>query len=147
MLFNGMIQLVPSDVTKAKLRSLLFLSVKNELADDQCGDHVTVAYKPSQEDAEVLTWWFRNGATFVPHSLRADDEICALFGTLEIDGEPQYEFGEVHITIGGNIPPVNSKRLTQETATRTEPIVGEFKLTLQIVEFDAVRTAIDGCVT
>lgn len=99
------------------------------LEPDQKGHHVTLAYKPTQQQLQVVRDIFKDKQLyFSPTEIRWDNEIAAMFGYIvESPAKPKQIGGMYHITLGGTIAPVNSARLESKYVGK-EKVFGAFPL-------------------
>jgi hypothetical protein len=146
--FNGMVQLlvVPEDLRDELREKVAPFSLspgsKNTMPATFTWHHVTWKFKPTGSELEQAQLMFGgldgNCVYFVPQDVRADYEICAVFGRVEVDGVLQPELK--HITIGGSVPPKESARLERDYVTTTswsryEDVPEKIGLCLNIVDF------------
>ncbi len=134
---NGMIQLLVESSFRWELLRMVPWDMENTMSPQQRGHHITLAYKPDDEEASRLREKYSQGQlTFNAKELRWSDEICALFGTVSLDGEEL--LGVRHITLGGSVPPVRSNDLKSGApGVTSEPVNGHCGLTYKEVSFAA----------
>jgi hypothetical protein len=149
--FDGMVQLlvVPEDLRNELREKVAPFSLspgsKNTMPATFTWHHVTWAFKPTGAELKYAQLMFGpydspdNCVYFVPQDVRADEEICAVFGHVEVDGVVQ-PGGLKHITIGGSVPPKESARLERDYVTTTswsrfEGVPEKIGLVLNIVDF------------
>jgi len=122
---NGMLQLVVDDSAREAMLSLVPWDMDNTLQPGQVAHHVTLAFKPDEAEATRLRENFRSGdVQFIAKEVRWSEQICALFGTVKVDGVELP--GERHVTLAGNVPPARSNDLQAGLShVEAEPITGQ----------------------
>jgi hypothetical protein len=132
---NGMIQLVIVNFRDALL-SLFPWDMDNTMSDGQRAHHITLAFRPHVDEAALLRLIYAEAKeiTFTAVELRWNEEICALFGRLSVDGVEGPEL--VHVTLGGTCPPhLAAALLTDEECEVDEEVRGSSLLKYNEVEF------------
>jgi hypothetical protein len=112
---KGMIQLIVPAEKSAFLRKLgeeFAPHIQNTLSDNAIGHHVTLGFNPPDEYA--ASWEGAKEVYFVGDEIRADGEICALFGRIVVDGVERR--GSFHVTLRGCVAPKESNRLLPQDA-------------------------------
>ena len=114
---------------------------KNTLTEDQTWHHITLAFKPTRDECRELddVYGSARSLRFIPEEVRADEEICAVFGHVKVDGVLQPELR--HITIGGSVPPKEAGRLEYDYVTTTawerkRGLESEINLHFHVEHFD-----------
>ena len=135
---NIMVQLCTDEGTQKRLTEFVPKNFNCTLEPDQKGHHVTLAFKPTSDNLVYLRklyncTWLRGKVFFIPKDIRWNKNICALFGYLTVGREQTGGF--VHITLAGNIPPVNSAVLESQW-DHSEKALGEFELYYKEVSLD-----------
>ena len=121
---NGMLQLVVDESARQSMLSLVPWDMDNTLKMGQVAHHVTLAFKPDDDEATRLRKQFSDGVVkFHATDVRWSDHICAMFGTVEVDGVELPE--ERHVTLAGTVSPVKSNGLKAGlTGVESEPVNG-----------------------
>ena len=134
-MLNGMLQLMVDESARQTLLSLVPWDMDNTLQPGQVAHHVTLAFKPDDDEADRLRQQFSSGdVQFTAKEVRWDSSICALFGTVTVDGELLPK--ERHITLGGNVPPVRSNDLQAGgPGVSVEPVKGNCGMKFTEVSF------------
>ena len=130
---NGMIQLLVPEADRPSMLSQFPWDYDNTLKDEQRAHHITLGFKPSDDEMAALIASYRDKQVeFEAIEVRGNEAICALFGRLLVDGVPESTLR--HITLGGTVPPKRSNEL-DEAAPYREPCRGRSLLQFHVVEF------------
>lgn len=134
-MLNGMLQLMVDESARQTLLSLVPWDMDNTLQPGQVAHHVTLAFKPDDDEADRLRKQFAAGdATFHAKDVRWSDHICAVFGTVKVDGVELPE--ERHVTLAGTVSPVKSNDLKAGlTGVESEPVTGKCGMKFTEVSF------------
>ena len=134
-MLNGMLQLVVDEAARSSLLSLVPWDLDNTLKEGQRAHHATLAFKPADDEAERLRQQFSSGdVQFTAKEVRWSDHICAVFGTVVVDGVELPE--ERHVTLAGTVSPVRSNDLKAGlTGVESEPVTGKCGMKFTEVSF------------
>ncbi len=135
---NIIVQLCTDERTQKCLADFVPKNFNCTLEPDQKGHHVELAFKPTKDNLVYLRKLYncpglRGKVFFIPKDIRWNKNICALFGYLTVGKEQTGGF--VHITLAGNIPPINSAVLESQW-DNSEKALGEFELQYKEVPLD-----------
>jgi hypothetical protein len=140
-MFNGMVQAIVSLTDRDQLMSLAPWDMNNTMSDNQMAHHVTLGFKPSDDEMQQLVdTFFGKEIIFNAKEVRWTDRICAVFGhlTVHLSDDRYLMLPELrHITLGGTVSPRLAADLAVDPSAEVEPLKsGSCVLQFHVVDFD-----------